>query len=193
MKPQACHLSQIAGILPHYSSCGDETIVITKAGETYKAPGSMRCFLNHLAKENGINLDAVKNISRRITHHKLLPPLYLSADVVLFPAKIRRSAVHGDSCTGYINLFSYDNVAINPDRPDQSIIVLANGQTVISLWTVDTVRQHIWAAECVLNGQASRINTTEPVSLAILPEYNAMFAQLMADLIRLVELLLRKR
>ncbi len=187
-------LNQIAGVLPHYSSGGDETIIITKSGDTYTVPGSMRCFLNHLAKENGINLDAVKNISRRITHHKLMPPLYLASDVVLFPAKIRRSAVPGDSCNGYINLFSFDCVEADPQQPDQSIIMLDNGQTITSLWTAATVKEHIFAAENVLNGYLDRISgCSEPVLLAILPEYHAMFTQLMADFIRLIALLLRKK
>lgn len=145
---------QIAAIIPCYTQTGDSTIIITTKGSQQTIPVRVHTIIKRLARNYSMDLIALKQKTMDITDHALLQPLPLAPGLVLCPIKLRTPRISGDTTIGYINFHAALSITGAQNKPYQSIIKLAGGMDLPSLWQPSTVKGHFQDARLVLSHTA---------------------------------------
>lgn len=143
MKPVLPEQETIAALLPQYTGSGDSTVIFTNDGQMHTAELRLRSVINRLARNKAIDLRALKNNCARSTQRSILQPIAMSAELLLFPIKVRTPRIPGDPCFGYINYYVVEKVAALSGKPGWSAITLTSGQAIQSLWSVETVLRYL--------------------------------------------------
>ena len=141
---------QIAAIIPRYTQTGDSTIIITTKGNEQTIPVRVHTIIKRLARNYSMDLIALKQKTMAITNHALLQPLPLAPGLVLCPIKLRIPRIPGDTTIGYINFHAALSITGAQNKPYQSIIKLAGGIDIPSLWQPSTIKMHLQDATLVL-------------------------------------------
>lgn len=138
----------IAAVIPCYNAKGDSTIIITTEGTRLTTGVRLRTIIRHLAAMQATDLSALKKRIARVTEQTILQPLPLTPHLLLFPVKIRKPRIAGDTSTGYINLYAV--TGIDHHQESGAIISLDGGAKIASLWTVATVKKHMQFARLAI-------------------------------------------
>lgn len=150
MNQQLPTSDQIAAIIPCYTQTGDSTIIITTKGSKLTLPVRVQTSIKRLARNHSTDLIALKQKTMNITNHALHQPLPLAPGLVLCPVKLRIPKISGDTTIGYINFHAALSITGAQNKPYHSIIKLAGGTDLPSLWQVSTVKAHFQDAKLVL-------------------------------------------
>lgn len=151
MSEQIPSYHHIAAIIPHYTSSGDTTTIITVDGKQTSTNTRIRTVLRRLAHSRAADLTALKQRTASSTGRVILQPLPLAPGLVLCPVKIRIPRVTGDTSTGYVNFHAVKSVAENADFSYQAIVKLTGGTNIPVLWTRDTVKKHLQSARIAIS------------------------------------------
>lgn len=149
-KLPASHL--IAAVIPCYCSQGDMTIILTTEGDSITTRVRIRTILRRLAANQATDLGALKKLINSATGQAILHPLPFTANLVLFPVKIRKPRIAGDVSIGYVNLHAV--TAISKNKKSGTIISLSGGAKVSTLWTIATVKKHMQFARLAITQTA---------------------------------------
>ncbi len=133
--------ADIAAILPCYGPAGDNTAFILCSGQPIIIKAGINTAVRLLARRQAIDLREVKRRSLAVTQRTCLPPLPLTPELILFPVKIRIPRVPGDFSHGFINLPAVTGI-VTAGRPGRTVIKLAGGRRVMTLWSAKTVSKH---------------------------------------------------
>lgn len=135
--------SDIAALLPCYTSTGDCTSLLIRDGTVRLLTLRVRTAIARLARRQATDLLSLKQACSENTQRTNLQPLPLSAELLLFPVKIRTPRVPGDTCTGYMNYHAVKSVLPCAHNPAHATITLAGSHTVTALWRAATVTRYL--------------------------------------------------
>ena len=151
MSAQIPNYQHIAAILPHYTSSGDITTIITMDGKQTSTNTRIRTVLRRLALSRAADLTALRKRTAKATGSAILQPLPLAPGLVLCPVKIRIPRITGDPSTGYVNFHAVTGVAENTTLSYQAIVKLTGGTDIPVLWTSGTVKKHLQSAKLAIS------------------------------------------
>ena len=135
--------SDIAALLPCYTSTGDCTSLLTRDGTVRLLTLRVRTAIARLARRQATDLLALKQACSQNTRRTNLQPLPLSPELLLFPVKSRTPRVPGDTCIGYINYHAVTSVIPCAQNPAHATISLAGAHTITALWRAATVTRYL--------------------------------------------------
>lgn len=143
--------NHIAAIIPHYTSAGDTTTIITIDGKHTTNEVSIRTVLRRLAHSRATDLTALRRNTALATGRNILQPLPIAPGLVLCPMKTRLPRVTGDTSTGYINYHAVTGVAEKNLSSYQTVVTLTGGTDIPVFWTSATVKQHLQSAKLAMS------------------------------------------
>ncbi len=143
--------NHIAAILPHYTSEGDTTTIITTDGKQTSTAASIRTVLRRLAHSRAMDLTALRQHTLLATGQRILQPLPIAPGLVLCPMKTRIPKVTGDTSTGYINYHAVMGVAEKNCSSYQAVITLTGNTDIPVYWTSTTVKKHLQSAKLAMS------------------------------------------
>lgn len=147
--------SCIAAIIPSYNTLGDGTVLITTDGSTTAYNTHIRTIIRRLARQQAVDLAALRARAKIVTDRVNLAPLPLTPKLVLVPVKVRQPRVAGDTTIGYVNYFSVKDVAANKNKPCQATILLSGKTQIPVLWTAATVNRQLVLARLTTSPELS--------------------------------------
>ncbi len=145
------HLQQITAILPCYCEDGDKTLILRANGEKFLIDISVDALLDKLAHCHAVDLGALRESARKITHGHILQPLAFAPQALFCPMKIRKPEVKGDNCTGYINAHAVRSVDpdTSNDKEPQCTVQLCTGTTLTLCLSAAAVKKRLKTARDV--------------------------------------------
>ncbi|EGO62268.1 hypothetical protein [Acetonema longum] len=173
----------ISAILPCYTADGDSTEIIAVDGTNQTIRRRVRTVLRQIARQQAVDLTALKRQTARATGSANLQVLPLTAALSLFPVKVRTPRVSGDTCTGYVNALAVKAVEKRPCSPYPAAIILTGGREIPCLWTAATVEKYLRAARLLAALPRQRSGVAEtPAGYGAVGELNVLTGKLI-DLI----------
>jgi|GEM_PF-854103 len=133
----------IAAIIPSYNTLGDSTVLIATDGSTTAYNTHIRTIIRRLAKQQAVDLTALRARAKIVTDRINLGPLPLTPKLVLVPVKVRQPRVAGDTTIGYVNYYAVKAVTANKNKPCQATILLSGKTQIPVLWTAATVNRQL--------------------------------------------------
>lgn len=143
--------SEIAAILPEYSSSGDTVFILTRSGAKLPAGLRIKSVLQRLARSQNIDLALLRENTGKILGKSLQQPLKICPELLLIPVKVRKPKIAGDTSTGYINYFAVKDLTARQDSTAGSTVCLCSGQTISVLWSPTTLKRNLKQAELLLS------------------------------------------
>ncbi|MGL5512760.1 MAG: hypothetical protein ACRDBM_05915 [Sporomusa sp.] len=147
--------SCIAAIIPSYKTLGDGTVLITTDGSTTAYNTHIRTIIRRLARQQAIDLAALRARTKIVTDRINLAPLPLTQKLVLVPVKVRQPRVAGDTTIGYVNYYAVKAVTANKNKPCQATILLSGKNKIPVLWTAATVNHQLVLARLTTSPELS--------------------------------------
>lgn len=154
MSEKMSNYNHIAAILPHYTTAGDTTTIITTDGKQTSTTTRIRTVLRRLAHNRSTDLTALRKHTTLATGRSILQPLPIAPGLVLCPVKTRIPRVAGDTSTGYINFHAVTGVAESNLSAYQATVKLAGGTDIPVFWTSATVKKHLQSARLAISHTA---------------------------------------
>ena len=145
----------IAAIIPSYNTLGDSTVLIATDGSTTAYNTHIRTIIRRLAKQQAVDLTALRARAKIVTDRINLGPLPLTPKLVLVPVKVRQPRVAGDTTIGYVNYYAVKAVAENKNKPRQATIFLSGKNNIPVLWTAATVNHQLVLARLTTSPELS--------------------------------------
>lgn len=164
--------SEIAALLPEYTSEGDMTRIVLTNGTALVLRRTMRATVSALARRRCKDVTLLRRWAARYTRRRLNNPIAASADLVLVPVKTRRPKIGGDNTMAHINVAVMDpegTTAQKARRNRAAVIALPGGVSVRALWSERTTQAHIGdarriRAELVRDQEESVLRRLKPIS-----------------------------
>lgn len=143
--------SEIAAILPEYSSSGDTVMILTRSGIKIPAGLRIKSVLQRLARSHNIDLTLLRENTGKLLGKSIQHPLKICPELLLVPVKVRKPKIAGDPSTGYINYFAVKDLNTLRNSPSGSAVRLFSGQTISILWSPSTLKRSMKQAEMLLS------------------------------------------
>lgn len=137
MLPQT---NTIAAILPHYTTAGDTTTIVTTDGQTVSSKLRLKSVLHRLAAIHAVDIVNLRRNVGRATGRTIHQPLPLTPRALFVPVKVRKPKIAGDTCTGYLNYYSVKDIHVREADQRYSTVELTGGAAIDVLWSAKTLK-----------------------------------------------------
>jgi len=144
--------SQYTAYIPCYEN-GNSVMAIKQDGQAIIINKSIKTLIKAFLKDSSLDMAALRRNFSAYTGRTSIIPIPLTLDMVLIPAKVRKTIGINDGSYGYINLSSISQVS----GQSPAVITLKCGTKINCIEAAKTIKARIRMADMVNEKFASRL------------------------------------